>query len=136
MRKRRDWIVVAVVAALLSAGAGLAGTVVPGATGKASAAGSSPSPWPSPSPSVVLQVGHNGTFVMEYTLADLEALGGGPFDGYAGYMNSGNIVYFLHRRGLQEGWAKKATSRAVQSYAILPAWVFPAKGFCSPSLVP
>ncbi len=93
MRKRRDWIVVAVIAALLSAGAVLAGTVVPGATGKASAAGSSPSPWPSPSPSVVLQVGHNGTFVKEYTLADLEALGGGPFDGYAGFMNSGNIVY-------------------------------------------
>ncbi len=44
MRKRRDWIVVAIVAVLLAAGVVLAGTVAPGATGKASAAGSSPSP--------------------------------------------------------------------------------------------
>ncbi|MGD0998817.1 MAG: hypothetical protein ABR941_10950, partial [Thermoleophilia bacterium] len=95
MRRRRDWIVVAIVAVLLAAGVVLAGTLVPGATGKATAAGSSPSPWPSPSPGVILQVGHDGTFVKQFTLADLEALT--PFPGaslpsYAGFMNSGGVV--------------------------------------------
>lgn len=85
MRKRRDWIAVGVVAALLAAAVVLAGTVTPGATGKAVALGTSPSPWPSPSAGVVLQVGQNGTFVKEYTLADLEALT--PFPGYAGFRN-------------------------------------------------
>lgn len=93
MRKRRDWIVVGVVAALLAAAVVLVGTIAPGATGKAVALGTTPSPWPSPSAGVVLQVGHEGTFVKEYTLADLEALGAGPFNGFAGYMNSGSVVY-------------------------------------------
>lgn len=93
MRMRRDWIVVGVVAALLAAAIVLVGTVTPGATGKAVALGTSPSPWPSPSAGVVLQVGHEGSFVKEYTLADLEALGAGPFNGFAGFMNSGNVVY-------------------------------------------
>ncbi len=88
MRKRRDWIAVGVVAALLAAAVVLAGTVAPGATGKAVALGTSPSPWPSPSAGVVLQVGQNGTFVKEYTLADLEALDAGSLHGYAGFMNT------------------------------------------------
>lgn len=85
MRRRRDWIVVTVIAVLLAAGVVLVGTAMPGATGRASAAGSSPSPWPSPSPGVVLQVGQNGSFVKEYTLADLEAMT--PFAGFAGFRN-------------------------------------------------
>jgi hypothetical protein len=91
MRNRKDLIAVVVVAALLAVAVVLVGTVAPGATGKASADGtSSPSPWPSPSPSVVLQVGHDGTFVKQYTLADLEALT--PFSGYAGFKNDANNV--------------------------------------------
>ena len=86
MKRRRDWIVVAVVAALLAVGVVLVGTAMPGATGRASAAGSSPSPWPSPSAGVVLQVGQNGSFVKEYTLADLQAMT--PFPGFAGFRNS------------------------------------------------
>ena len=85
MRKRRDWIVVVIVAVLLAAGVVLAGTVAPGATGRASAAGT-----PSPSPSVVLQVEHNGTVVKAYTLDELEALT--PFPGYAGFRNSAGSV--------------------------------------------
>jgi len=93
MKKRRDWIVVGIVAAVLAVAVVLAGTVVPGAAGRAVALGTTPSPWPSPSAGVVLQVGHDGTFKKQYTLADLQALGQGPFNGFAGFMNSGNIVY-------------------------------------------
>ena len=98
MKRRRDLMILVVVAAILVAGVMVAGSVARGATGGGTALGASPSPWPSPSPSVVLQVGHNGTFVKEYTLADLEALpasdpGAAVFSGWAGHMNSGNIVY-------------------------------------------
>ncbi len=98
MKRRRDLMTLVVVAAILAASVVLAGSVARGATGGGTALGVSPSPWPSPSPSVVLQVGHDGTFVKEYTLADLEALpasdpGTAVFNGYAGFMNTGNIVY-------------------------------------------
>src|SRR5664280_2685429 len=90
MRKRKDWIAVALVAALMAVAVVLVGSMAPGATGRASASGSSPSPWPSPSAGVVLQVGQNGAFVKSYTLADLEALT--PFPGYAGFKNDANNV--------------------------------------------
>lgn len=98
MKRRRDLMTLVVVAAILVASVVLAGSVARGATGGGTALGTSPSPWPSASPSVVLQVGHNGTFVKEYALADLQALpasspGAAVFNGYAGFMNSGNIVY-------------------------------------------
>jgi hypothetical protein len=95
MKKRRDWIVVGIVAAVLAVAVVLAGTVVAGASGKSAAPRTSPSDWPTPSPSasVVLQVGYKGTLVKQYTLADLQALGQGSFIGYAGFMNSGDTVY-------------------------------------------
>ncbi len=81
MRRRTDWIVLAIVAALLAAGILLAATIVPGATGRASALGT---PSPSPSPSVVLQVNRNGALVKSYTLDQIEAMT--PFAGFAGYL--------------------------------------------------
>ena len=96
MKRRRDLTILVVVAAILAASVVLAGSVARGATGGGTALGTTP--WPSPSPSVVLQVGHNGAFVKEYTLADLQALpasspGAAVFNGWTGFMNSGNIVY-------------------------------------------
>ena len=98
MRKRKDWIVVALVAALLAVAVVLVGSVVaPGAAGKTlskaagkTTVGDTPSSWPSPAAGVVLQVGLNGTFVKSYTLADLEALT--PFAGHAGFKNDANNV--------------------------------------------
>ena len=78
MRKRTNWMVVAVVAALVAAGVLLVGTAVPGATGKAKA------DTPSPTPSPVLNVNRNGKLVKAYTLDQLEAMT--PFAGFAGYM--------------------------------------------------
>jgi hypothetical protein len=88
-------MILVVIAAILAASVMLAGSIARGATGGGTALGTSPSPWPSPSPGVVLQVGHNGTFVKQYTLADLEALDAGAavVNGYAGYEDSGGIVY-------------------------------------------
>ena len=95
MKRRRDLMILVVIAAILAASVMLAGSIARGATGGGTALGTSPSPWPSPSPGVVLQVGHNGTFVKQYTLADLEALDAGAavVNGYAGYEDSGGIVY-------------------------------------------
>jgi hypothetical protein len=80
-------LIAVAIAALLAAGVMLAGTVAPGTTDKAGAAGT---PWPSPSPGVVLEVGHNGTFVTQYTLDELGGLT--PFPGYAGFKNDANNV--------------------------------------------
>ena len=74
MRKRRDWIAVAVVAALLAAASCSPARSRPARPARRSPLGTSPSPWPSPSAGVMLQVGQNGSFVKEYTLVDLEAM--------------------------------------------------------------
>ena len=88
MKKRRDWIVVTIVAALLTAGVVLAGAVAPGAGGRANADGT---PSPSAISGAVLQVEHNGTVVKDYTLDQLEALT--AFPGFAGFRNSaGNVT--------------------------------------------
>jgi hypothetical protein len=78
MRKRTNWTVVAIVAALLTAAILLAGTV---ATARASAAGATSR---SASAKVVLNVDRNGTLVKGYTLAQLKAMK--AFPGFAGYM--------------------------------------------------
>jgi hypothetical protein len=82
MRTRRDWIIVATVAALVAVGIVLAGTLVPGTTGKAGAASlATPSPTPAASP--VLTVERNGVVAKSYTLDQVEAFT--PFAGFAGY---------------------------------------------------
>lgn len=90
MKKQRSWIAVAIVAPIAAAAVLLGGTVAPGATGNAAALDTSPSPWPSPSAGVVLQVGHNGSFVKQYTLDELKGLT--PFPGYTGFKNDANNV--------------------------------------------
>ena len=75
MRKRTNWTVVAIVAALLTAAILLAGTV---ATPRRAP------PRARRLPKSVLNVDRNGTLVKGYTLAQLEAMT--PFPGFAGYM--------------------------------------------------
>jgi hypothetical protein len=78
MRTRKDWIIVATVAALAAVGIVLAGALVPGATGKAEA-----TPAPTPTAAPVLTVERNGVVAKSYTLDQVEAFT--PFAGFAGY---------------------------------------------------
>ena len=89
MRKRADWMIVAIVAALLAAGVLVATAAVPGATGKARA--DTPSPSPSPSASFTLNVRHNGKLVKSYTLDQVEAMT--AFNGWAGYAGKGGTSH-------------------------------------------
>ena len=87
MRKRRDWIVVAVIAVLLAAGVVLVGTAVPGATGGRAPPARRRRRGLRPLPASCCRSARTARFVKEYTLADLEAMT--PFAGFAGFRNSG-----------------------------------------------
>ncbi len=78
MKTRRNWMIAAIVAALVASGILLATAAAPGATGKASAA----TPTPSASP-IVLQVARNGHVAASYTLDQVEAFP--AVATYAGY---------------------------------------------------